>query len=139
FPKIRETWGTPLSINPVGSGRLSRIRMRTGHDGRGMESGLPLFRPKENGSQIWIADFDAARGTVTDKHRLTNIATEADGELWSPDGKTILFKSDVYPDCDGAPAEATPPQPTMVQQDAAEQVAEPNQSPTAPPALHESH
>src|SRR5437016_14634429 len=27
----------------------------------------------------------------------------------------------------------------MVQQDAAEQVAEPNQSPTAPPALHESH
>ena len=27
----------------------------------------------------------------------------------------------------------------MVRQDAAEQVAEPNQSPTAPPALHESH
>src|SRR5207247_4619475 len=52
---------------------------------------------------IWIADFDGATGTVTAKHRLTNIATEADGELWSPDGKNILFKSDVYPECDGAP------------------------------------
>jgi dipeptidyl aminopeptidase/acylaminoacyl peptidase len=60
---------------------------------------------KENGSQIWIADFDGATGTVTAKHRLTNIATEADGELWSPDGKYILFKSDVYPECDGAPAD----------------------------------
>jgi dipeptidyl aminopeptidase/acylaminoacyl peptidase len=55
---------------------------------------------KENGSQIWIADFDSSTGTVTAKHRLTNIATEADGELWSPDGKNILFKSDVYPECD---------------------------------------
>jgi Tol biopolymer transport system component len=58
---------------------------------------------KENGSQIWIADFDGATGTVTGKHRLTSIATEADGELWSPDGKNILFKSDVYPECDGTP------------------------------------
>ncbi len=58
---------------------------------------------KENGSQIWIADFDGTTGTVMAKHRLTNIATEADGELWSPDGKNILFKSDVYPECDGAP------------------------------------
>src|SRR6058998_367633 len=60
---------------------------------------------KENGSQIWIADFDGASGTVTAKHRFTNIATEADGELWSPDGKNILFKADVYPECDGTPAE----------------------------------
>src|SRR5437764_1367200 len=58
---------------------------------------------KENGSQIWIADFDDATGTATAKHRLTNVASEADGELWSPDGKNILFKSDVYPECDGTP------------------------------------
>src|SRR3954463_1411960 len=58
---------------------------------------------KENGSQIWIADFDGATEAVTGKRRLTNIATEASGELWSPDGKNILFKSDVYPECDGTP------------------------------------
>src|SRR5579864_1643155 len=58
---------------------------------------------KEGGSQVWIADFDAAAGSVTGVHKLTSIATEASGELWSPDGKNILFVSEVYPECDGAP------------------------------------
>jgi dipeptidyl aminopeptidase/acylaminoacyl peptidase len=56
---------------------------------------------KEGGSQVWIADFDGAAGTVTAAYKLTSIATEAGGELWSPDGKNILFTSDVYPECDG--------------------------------------
>ena len=60
---------------------------------------------KEQGSQVWIADFDGAAGTVSGVHKLTSIATEAGGELWSPDGKNILFVSDVYPECDGAPQE----------------------------------
>jgi len=59
---------------------------------------------KEGESQVWIADFDGTAGTVTSVHKLTSIATEAGGELWSPDGKHILFTSDVYPECDGAPA-----------------------------------
>ncbi len=63
---------------------------------------------KQNGSQIWIADFDNAAGTVTGVHQLTNIATEASGEIWSPDGKNILFVSDVYPECDGAPEKEIP-------------------------------
>jgi dipeptidyl aminopeptidase/acylaminoacyl peptidase len=58
---------------------------------------------KENGSQVWIAGFDGTTGTVVVAHKLTSIATEAGGELWSPDGKKILFTSDVYPECDGAP------------------------------------
>jgi dipeptidyl aminopeptidase/acylaminoacyl peptidase len=60
---------------------------------------------KEGGSQIWIADFDGAAGAVSSLHKLTSIATEAGGELWSPDGKNIVFTSDVYPECDGAPKE----------------------------------
>jgi len=56
---------------------------------------------KEGGWQVWIADFDGAGGTVAGVHKLTSIATEAGGELWSPDGKNILFTSDVYPECDG--------------------------------------
>ena len=55
-------------------------------------------------SQIWIANFDSGGGTVTGVQKLTSIATEAGGELWSPDGKTILFTSDVFPECDGEPA-----------------------------------
>ncbi len=58
---------------------------------------------KKDGSQVWLADFDAATGTVTGVRQLTLVKTEADGELWSPDGKTILFRSDVYPKCDSSP------------------------------------
>jgi len=54
---------------------------------------------KEGGSQVWVADFDSTAGTVTGMHRLTSIATEAEGELWSPDDKSILFVSNVYPEC----------------------------------------
>jgi dipeptidyl aminopeptidase/acylaminoacyl peptidase len=54
---------------------------------------------KEGGSQVWIAEFDGATGTVTRVHQLTHLALEASGELWSPDGKSILFVSDVDPDC----------------------------------------
>ena len=55
-------------------------------------------------TQVFSADFDGSVGKVTAIHRLTSIATEAGGELWSPDGKNILFTSDVYPECDGEPA-----------------------------------
>ena len=60
---------------------------------------------KDGGSQVWIADFDGAAGTVTGVHKLTSIATEASGELWSPDGRYILFTSDVYAECTGTAAE----------------------------------
>jgi dipeptidyl aminopeptidase/acylaminoacyl peptidase len=54
---------------------------------------------KEGGSQVWIADFDGAGGTVSAVHQMTHLAIEADGEMWSPDGKSILFVSDVDPAC----------------------------------------
>src|SRR5271154_1939564 len=56
---------------------------------------------KEGRSQIWVADFDGTVGKVATLRRLTSIATEASGEMWSPDGQRILFTSDVYPECDG--------------------------------------
>jgi len=57
---------------------------------------------KDDGSQVWIAEFDPTAGAVIRTSKLTSIATEAGGELWSPDGKNILFTSDVYPECDGS-------------------------------------
>ena len=62
---------------------------------------------KEGGSQVWIAGFDSAAGTVTRKVKYTSIATEASGELWSPDGRSILFVSDVYPECNIEPADVS--------------------------------
>jgi dipeptidyl aminopeptidase/acylaminoacyl peptidase len=51
-------------------------------------------------AQIWMCGFDSNTGTlVGDSHQVTNISTGADGAIWSPDGKNILFVSSVYPDC----------------------------------------
>ncbi len=61
---------------------------------------------KGDKSQIWVANFDGTAGTVSGVFAITSIATEAGGELWSPDGKYILFTSDVYPECDGTLNEA---------------------------------
>ena len=54
---------------------------------------------REGSSQVWIASFDSSSGNLSDFHKLTTISTEADGAIWSPDGKNILFTSEVYPDC----------------------------------------
>ncbi|MBZ5704512.1 MAG: S9 family peptidase [Acidobacteriia bacterium] len=59
---------------------------------------------KDGGSQVWVAEFDGKSGSVMAARQWTRIPTEASGEIWSPDGKNILFTSDVYPECEGAPA-----------------------------------
>src|SRR5512146_3314634 len=54
---------------------------------------------RDGGQQIWLADFNPTTGTASNAKKLTAIATEADNAKWSPDGKSIVFTSDVYPDC----------------------------------------
>src|SRR5438094_5281950 len=51
-------------------------------------------------TQIWMCDFDSGSGGLVGKpHKVTEISTGADGGIWSPDGKNIVFVSAVYPDC----------------------------------------
>jgi dipeptidyl aminopeptidase/acylaminoacyl peptidase len=54
---------------------------------------------RENGQQVWRADFDPATGATGNAEKLTHIATGADNAIWSPDGRSVLFTSGVYPDC----------------------------------------
>ena len=92
-PNLRDVGGTEREI----ISDQDADRPRWAPDGKR----FAFISTKEQGSQVWIADFNRAAGTVNGVHRLTSIATEASGELWSPDGKNILFTSDVYPECDG--------------------------------------
>src|SRR5437868_698340 len=47
-----------------------------------------------------MSDFDSNAGALAGQpHQVTNISTGADGGIWSPDGKNIVFVSAVYPDC----------------------------------------
>jgi dipeptidyl aminopeptidase/acylaminoacyl peptidase len=100
--KTPHIWIVPLAGGPERQiiSDQSADRPRWSPDG----NRFAFTSTKEGGSQIWIADFDDAAGTVTGVHKLTSIATEASGELWSPDGTNIAFTSDVYPECDGPPA-----------------------------------
>jgi dipeptidyl aminopeptidase/acylaminoacyl peptidase len=50
-------------------------------------------------SQIFLASWDEAQGKLGTPRRLTNVSTEADGAIWSPDSKRILFTSRVHPEC----------------------------------------
>jgi len=54
---------------------------------------------RDGGQQVWLADFDTATGATSNAKKLTSISTEADNAKWSPDGKSIVMTSSVYPDC----------------------------------------
>ncbi len=54
---------------------------------------------REDGQQVWVADFDPATGATSNARKLTAMATGADNARWSPDGKFVVFTSAVYPDC----------------------------------------
>jgi dipeptidyl aminopeptidase/acylaminoacyl peptidase len=93
-----------LWIVPGSGGESRRLNPTLNHEER------PRFSPDgkrliwtskaTDPTQIWMCDFDSASGALVGKpHQTTQISTGADGGIWSPDGKNIVFVSPVYPDC----------------------------------------
>jgi dipeptidyl aminopeptidase/acylaminoacyl peptidase len=59
-----------------------------------------LFLSSRSGSQqVWTASFDTTTGGTSNAKKLTALSTGADNAIWSPDGRSIVFTSAVYPDC----------------------------------------
>jgi len=97
--KISHLW-----IVPANGGESQRLNPTPNHEER------PRFSPDgkrliwtskaTDPTQIWMCDFDSGSGALVGKpHQVTSISTGADGGIWSPDGKNIVFVSAVYPDC----------------------------------------
>src|SRR3569832_230390 len=88
---------THLWIVPVAGGESKRLtpangpgedRLRFAPDGKK----VLYISDRDGGSQVWVQDFDADKGELTGTPaKSTTISTEADGAVWSPDGKQILF------------------------------------------------
>jgi dipeptidyl aminopeptidase/acylaminoacyl peptidase len=92
-----------LWIVPASGGESRRLNETPNHEER------PRFSPDgkrliwtskaTDPTQIWMGDFDTNAGQLVGKpHQVTSISTGADGAIWSPDGKNIVFVSAVYPD-----------------------------------------
>jgi len=101
--KISHLW-----IVPASGGESRRLNPTPNHEER------PRFSPDgkrliwtskpTDPTQIWMCDFNAEAGQLVGKpHQVTSISTGADGAIWSPDGKNIVFVSSVYPDCNPPP------------------------------------
>src|SRR5436190_9209169 len=97
--KISHLW-----IVPATGGESRRLNPTPNHEERLRFSpdGKQLFWTSKatDPTQIWVCDFDSGSGVLVGKpHQVTEISTGADGGIWSPDGKSIVFASAVYPDC----------------------------------------
>src|SRR5215470_17620654 len=97
--KISHLW-----IVPASGGESRRLNPTPNHEER------PRFSPDgkrliwtskaTDPTQLWMCNFDANTGVLVGKpHQVTSTSTGADGTIWSPDGKNIVFVSAVYPDC----------------------------------------
>src|SRR5438067_2395949 len=96
--KISHLW-----IVPAAGGDARRLNQTPNHEER------PRFSPDgkrliwtskaTDPTQIWTSNFTPESGGLDGQpHQVTNISTGADGAIWSPDGKNIVFLSSVYPD-----------------------------------------
>jgi dipeptidyl aminopeptidase/acylaminoacyl peptidase len=79
--------GAPRQITHAGE---SNQRPRWSPDSKR----IAYISDRGGSSQIWLMDPDGGNAK-----QITSLSTEADGELFAPDGKNLVFTSGVYPEC----------------------------------------
>ncbi len=98
--KIPHLW-----IVPLAGGDAKQITSDAAGEDRGRFSPngqqIIFISSRDGSSQVWSSGFDSSTGALAgEPHKVTTISTEADGAIWSPDGKNILFTSEVYFNCE---------------------------------------
>ena len=89
-----------IYVVPVAGGKPQAITTQGTQNSRARwmpdSQHLVFISNRGGGSQVWWMKADG-----TESRQITNLATEAGGVLVSPDGKKLVFTSEVYPDCGG--------------------------------------
>lgn len=80
----------------ITSGTVGESNGRFSPDGKQ----ILFISSNEGSSQIWLAPWNDSKGEIGKPHRFTDVSTEADNAIWSPDSRSIAFTSDVYPECE---------------------------------------
>jgi dipeptidyl aminopeptidase/acylaminoacyl peptidase len=92
--KTNHLWAVPLD----GSAKEHQLTTGDGEsNGRFAPDGKTIALSMKD--QIYEMPWDDAAGKVGDPVQVTNVNGGADGAIWSPDSKRLLFTVDVYPEC----------------------------------------
>ncbi len=92
--KTNHLWVVPLD----GSAKERQVTNGDGEsNGRFSPDGNSIALSMKD--QIYRMPWDDAAGKVGDPVQVTNVNGGADGAIWSPDSKRLLFVVNVYPEC----------------------------------------
>src|SRR5580658_6648457 len=92
--KTNHLWVVPLD----GSAKERQVTSGDGEsNGRFSPDGKSIALSMKD--QIYTMPWDDAAGTVGAPTQMTNVNGGADGAIWSPDSRRLLFVVDVYPEC----------------------------------------
>jgi dipeptidyl aminopeptidase/acylaminoacyl peptidase len=103
--KVNHLWAVPID----GSAPERQVTSNTGESfGRFSPNGQFVSYTGEATKddpveRITIATWDETTGTIGMGRTLKAVSGDADGAIWSPDSKHLLFTSDVYPECSDKP------------------------------------
>lgn len=109
--KVNHLWVVPFNAGPTSQNR------ELGRPERGVERQLTFGVGEANGrfspdgkwvafslaGQVALAPWDEKTGTMQPPVRTTQVAGGADGAIWAPDAKRLLFVASVYPECSDKP------------------------------------
>ena len=100
--KTSHLWVVPTGVGskPTEEKPVTARSAGEGHGRFSPDGTQVLFQSSRDGEQqVYIANFDPHSGTLGEAQQVTHAAMGADGAMWSPDGKNILYTSSVYPEC----------------------------------------
>ena len=95
--KVNHLWVVPLA-----GGKETQVTFGAGEsNGRFSPDGrfVSFTNTTDGPSRIAIAPWDERTGTVGTARMMNAVSGDADGAIWSPDSKRLMFVASVFPEC----------------------------------------